>query len=45
MPQHRDPGIRGPEIFQSVHGNRSLTLLRLEVVGFSLAIFVFPRQD
>jgi hypothetical protein len=42
MPQHRDTGVGGSEIFERVHGNRALALLRLKIVGLALANFVFP---
>jgi len=43
MPQHRDPCVGGPEVLEGMHGDRTLAFLRFEIVGFALAIFVFPR--
>src|SRR3984893_12781656 len=45
MPQHRDPGVRGPEVFEGMHGDRSLALLRLEIVGLALAGLAYVRDD
>jgi hypothetical protein len=43
MPQRCDPGVGRPEVLEGMHGDRTLAFLRLEIVGFALAIFVFPR--
>jgi hypothetical protein len=42
MPRHRDPGVGRSQVFEGMHGDRPLALLRLEIVGLALAIFIFP---
>jgi hypothetical protein len=44
MPQHRDPGVGPSKVFEGMHGDCPLALLRFEIVGLPLAIFVFPGQ-
>jgi len=41
VPQHRDSGVGAPEILERVHGDRALTLLRLQIVGLALATSYF----
>jgi hypothetical protein len=44
VPQHRDAGVGGAEIFERVHRDRALALLRFEIVGFALALLIAAHQ-
>src|SRR5437764_865009 len=43
--KHRDAGVAGAEMFERVHRDPALALLRFEIVGLALALLVSARQD
>src|SRR5271166_3929927 len=45
VPQHRNARVGRREVFEGMHRDRALTLLRLEIIGLALTLFVCSRQD
>jgi hypothetical protein len=43
VPQHRDARVGRREVFEGMHGDRSLAFLRLEIIWLALTLFVSPR--